>query len=74
MTVIFFLQSITISIYGYIKKEEHKYVGETISLVWFASLAIVYWLTMRMLITELKEIDPVRELEDFSAEKRKLTG
>ena len=74
MTVIFFLQSITISIYGYIKKEEHKYVGETISLVWFASLAIVYWLTMRMLITELREIDPVRELEDFSAERRKLTG
>ena len=74
MTIIFFLQSVTISIYNYIENTELRYVSKTISFVWFASLSIVYWFTMRMLITELRVIDPVRELEDFSAERRKLTG
>ena len=74
MTVIFFLQAVALFLYNHVHDDELVLVPKMFSFSWFASLAIVYWLTMRMLITELKEIDPVRELEDFSAERRKLTG
>ena len=74
MTTIFFLQTVAIFTFNYIEGDEIKWAPKIFSCIWFGSLAIVYWLTMRCLITELKEIDPVKELEDFSAERRKLTG
>ena len=74
MTVIFFLQTAALFLYNHVHDDELTLVPKMFSFSWFGSLAIVYWLTMRMLITELKGIDPVRELEDFSAERRKLTG
>ena len=74
MTAIYFLQTVAVFIFNRLEGDEIKWAPKIFSYIWFGSLAIVYWSIMQMLVCELKAIDPVRELEDFSAERRKLTG
>ena len=74
MTAIYFLQTVAVFIFNRLEGDEIKWAPKIFSCIWFGSLAIVYWSIMQMLVCELKAIDPVRELEDFSAERRKLTG
>ena len=74
MIAIYFLQTVAVFIFNRLEGDEIRWAPKIFSCIWFGSLAIVYWSIMRMLVCELKAIDPVRELEDFSAERRKLTG